>query len=72
MVDVIREKCSITGKVIIGIGLDDFQEKWNKHIESLKQEKKIDKVIISETEEKTINKVIKKAKKEKAVVKKKK
>ena len=38
MVDVIREKCSVTGKVIIGIGLDDFQKKWAEHIASLKVE----------------------------------
>ena len=38
MVDVIREKCSVTGKVIIGIGLDDFLKKWESHTKLVQEE----------------------------------
>ncbi len=36
MVEVIKEKCSVTGKVIVGVGLDDFQEKWKSHLTTIK------------------------------------
>jgi hypothetical protein len=35
MVEVIKKKCNVTGKVISGLGRDEFEEKWNKHLESL-------------------------------------
>jgi hypothetical protein len=31
-----KETCTATGKVIRGYTIDEFLEKWNKHIESLK------------------------------------
>jgi hypothetical protein len=31
-----KETCQVTGKVIRGYTIDEFNENWNKHIESLK------------------------------------
>lgn len=38
MVDVIREKCSVTGKVIVGYGIDDFLKKWESHTKQVQEE----------------------------------
>lgn len=64
MVDVIREKCSVTGKVIVGIGLDDFQEKWAAHIAGLKKEEpKLEEIKIEPKIKKETKKPITKKKK---------
>jgi hypothetical protein len=31
-----KDTCQVTGKVIRGYTIDEFNENWNKHIESLK------------------------------------
>lgn len=74
MVDVIREKCSITGKVIIGIGIDDFNTKWEAHIKSVRKDMEskepvfvVEEKIIKEEPKKKIVK-----KEEKLIIKKKK
>ena len=54
MVDVIREKCSVTGKVIIGIGLDDFLKKWESHTKLVQEE--LNKQIKEEKKEEIIEK----------------
>lgn len=40
-----KETCQVTGKVIQACTIDEFLEKWDKHIESLKvkEEVKIEK-----------------------------
>lgn len=40
-----KETCQVTGKVIQASTIDEFLEKWNAHIESLKvkEEAKIEK-----------------------------
>ena len=49
MVNVIKKKCSVTEKIIMGVGQDEFDANWKAHIESLnikpsKTEKKEEKV----------------------------
>lgn len=35
--DLLRETCTVTGKVITGYGLDEFQKNWEEHIKTLKE-----------------------------------
>jgi hypothetical protein len=35
--DLLRETCTVTGKVITGYGLDEFQKNWDAHIKMLKE-----------------------------------
>ena len=35
--DLLKETCTVTGKVITGYGLDEFQKNWEEHIKTLKE-----------------------------------
>lgn len=35
--DSLKETCTVTGKVIAGYGLDEFQKNWEEHIKMLKE-----------------------------------
>ena len=51
MVNVITKKCSVTGKVIMGVGQDEFDKNWKAHLETLKIKKAIvKKAVIKEKE----------------------
>jgi len=59
MVNVITKKCSVTGKIIMGVGQDEFDKNWKAHLETLNVKKVIvKKPVIKEIKEEEIKEPI--------------